>query len=373
MKDILVVGAGIAGATIARLLAENGFRVKVWEEKKFVSGTCYDTLDDNSYIQWYGSHIFRTNDVNIWDFLNSFSKFNIYQHKVLGYVDGQFVPVPFNLDSLYSLFPPKQADILCEKLIKYYGYDSSISVKDLLGSDDFQIRTLGNYIYDKIFKNYTFKQWGTVDVDDSVLASVPVRINKDGRYFNQTYQGVPSEGWTKLIEKMLNHKNIKVCMETSFDYSERADSLFEAVFYSGSLDRLFSYKYGRLPFRSLKFENQYNEDNKLLPSAVVNYPNDYDFTRVSCFNMLLPERKFKSSVWCYEYPSEIGEPLYPIKSLKSDELYGKYLKLAEKNKIIPIGRLGLYKYMDINATLKTSIQICNDFMEGKDGGRKEGL
>lgn len=359
MKEkYLVVGAGIAGSCIARRLADDGYSVDVYEKEKFVSGSCLDQISGKYYKQFFGAHIFRTNDKYIWDFLNRFGKFNTYQHKVLGFIDGVFVPIPFNFNSINALFPKKKANKIIDLLLKKYGFGSNVTISELIDSDDNEISELGNYIYEKVYKNYTQKQWGTESVDKSVLDTIPVRLNRDDRYFNCKYQGIPVNGFKCLIENMLKHPLIKVYKNKKFDLSYIKK--YKKIFYSGCVDELMGYKFGKLPYRSLSFDFDVYGKSYDMRSAVVNYPNNYDFTRILYFNKLLPERTFSKSCVCRESPvaHKVGEntPFYPIKNKDTDAIYNKYLCDIDTN-IIPIGRLGLYRYMDMNTTLKTSFEI----------------
>lgn len=357
-EKYLVVGSGIAGSCIARKLADDGYSVDVYEKEKFVSGSCLDEISGRYYKQFFGAHIFRTDDEEIWQFLNRFGKFNTYQHKVLGLIDGILAPIPFNFNSIELLFPKKKAEKLIDLLTKKYGFNSKVTISELIKSKDSEISELGNYVYEKVYKHYTQKQWGTEVVDKSILDAIPIRLNKDDRYFENKYQGIPVDGFKNLIENMLKHPLIKVYKNKKFDLS--CSNKYKKIFYSGCIDELMGYSFGKLPYRSLTFDFDIYNKNYDMSSAVVNYPNNYDFTRVLYFNKLLPEREFSKSCICKEIPTAYKEgenmPFYPIKSKENDILYNKYKRLLNK-KIIPIGRLGLYRYMDINTTLKTSLEI----------------
>ncbi len=214
----LVVGAGVSGAAVARLLAQAGQKVLVIDKKDHIAGNCYDYFDENNIcIHKYGSHIFHTNKEKVWVFLKNFADFNTYMHKVIAIIDGIETTIPFNINTLYDVFPQTLARRLEEKLLAKYQYGTRVAISQFQSQDDADLKFLANYIYEKVFESYSTKQWGKIP-DSSVTARVPVLINKDDRYFQDKYQGIPLGGYTKLVEKMLDHPNIKI--KLGVDYKD---------------------------------------------------------------------------------------------------------------------------------------------------------
>lgn len=356
-KQILIIGAGITGAVCARMLGESGHKITVLEKRPYIGGNCYDYKNENGiFIHKYGPHIFRTDNETLWAFLSRFTAWQPYHHKVEAYVDGKYLPVPFNLNSLYKALGYNAARI-GTKLIKRFAYGQKVSVFELLKENDPDIKSLGQFIYDKIFKNYTFKQWGLnlEELSPQVAAQVPVIITKQDGYFTEKYQAIPLNGYTKLFKNLLAHPNITVKLNTPFKHGDELG--FDTVIYTGPIDEFFGYKYGALPYRSLVFKAE------VLPcagfkqnTAVVNYPNDYDYTRITEYKHFLPIKTDKT-VLVYEYPLAYkngeNEPYYPIPTSENEELYKKYLAEAEKLKNFHFaGRLGAYKYYNMaNAAL----------------------
>ena len=223
-----------------------------------MAGNSYDYRDENGImIQKYGSHIFHTNSEKVWRYLKQFTDFNTYMHEVVGYIDGIETHIPFNFNTLYDVFPPTFAKRLEKKLLKKFEYNTKVPILEFQKQDDDDLKFLANYVYyEKVFLHYTTKQWGVKpeDVDGAVTARVPVYLSKDNRYFQDKYQGIPLEGYTKVIEKMLDHKNIKVKLNT--DFKTIKNKKFKKIFYTGSIDEYYDYKFGQLPYRSVyyKFE-----------------------------------------------------------------------------------------------------------------------
>ena len=249
---ILVVGAGFSGATIANLLAEKaGEKVLIIDKNSHIGGSCYDYRDKNGImIHAYGSHIFHTNSDKVWQYLKQFTDFNTYMHKVIGIVDGIETHIPFNFNSLYDVFPQSYAELLEHKLLDNFNINTKVPILQFQQQDDDDLKYLANYVYDKIFYHYTNKQWGVspVDVDDDVTARIPVYLSKDNRYFQDRYQGIPLEGYTNVIKNMLNNKNIKVKLNT--DFKSLNLKKFDKIFFTGSIDEFFKYKFGQLASRS---------------------------------------------------------------------------------------------------------------------------
>ena len=358
MKN-LIVGCGISGATMARLLAESGQEVVIIDSKDHIAGNIYDFYQDGICVHKYGTHIFHTSNKAVWDFISRFCQWYPYQHKVRGLIDGQIVPIPFNLNSLHALFPETIANKIEKKLLDNFGINVKVPILELRKKDDPDLQFLAQYIYDKIFLEYTLKQWGQTpdEIDPSVSGRVPVYISRDDRYFQDKYQGIPIGGYTKMIQNMLNHENITVKLNTPFDKSMTYDRLF----WSGSIDEFFDFKYGQLPYRSERFEFITYPFSKFQDVAVVNYPCNYNFTRIGEYKYFLNDQSSKTIV-SYEYP-EAFEPgkndrYYPISNTKTADLYTQYLELAQKNpNVYFFGRLGDYKYYDMDKAVARCLEL----------------
>ena len=272
--DYIIVGAGLAGSVLAERIAnELDKKVLIIEKRGHIGGNCYDHYDENSIlVHKYGPHIFNTDSKEVWNYLSQFTQWYLYQHEVLGFIDGKKVPVPFNLNTLKGLLSEGKARELEEKLVDKFGYNVKIPILELKEVEDEDLKLLTDFIYQKVFLNYTVKQWGMKpeELDPSVTGRVPVFISKDNRYFQNSYQGMPREGYTKMFEKMLSNENIKILLNTDFkevidaDFTINKIKLFGEEFkgkliFTGKIDEFFKYELGELPYRSLRFEFE-NED-----------------------------------------------------------------------------------------------------------------
>ncbi len=362
----LVVGAGFSGATIANLIATQlNEKVLIIDKKDHIAGNCYDYRDENGImIHKYGSHIFHTNNEKVWKYLKQFTDFNTYMHKVVGYLDGIETHIPFNFNTLYDVFPHSFAKRLEEKLLDVFEINTKVPILEFQKQDDDDLKFLANYVYEKIFLHYTTKQWGVSpnDVDGAVTARVPVYLSKDNRYFQDKYQGIPLNGYTKVIEKMLDNKNIKIKLNT--DYQTLKNKKFKRVFYTGPIDEFYNYKFGPLPYRSVNFKFETYDKEHYQSNACVNYPFNYDFTRIHEYKYYLDD-KSKKTVIAKEYSEafEIGknERYYPIPKDENTQLYQKYLNEAQNDKnIYFFGRLGDYKYYDMDKAIARAIELFEE-------------
>lgn len=360
---ILVVGAGFSGATIANLLADKSDeQVLVVDKKDHIGGNCYDYRDKNGImIHAYGSHIFHTNSEKVWTYLKQFTDFNTYMHKVIGILDGIETHIPFNFNTLYDVFPKSYAELLEHKLLDNFNINTKVPILEFQKQDDDDLKYLANYVYEKIFLEYTTKQWGVspTDVDGAVTARVPVYLSKDNRYFQDKYQGIPLNGYTEVIKNMLNHKNIRVQLNT--DYTVLNWKKFDKIFFTGSIDEFFGYKYGNLPYRSVNFKLETHDKEYYQSNACVNYPCNYDFTRIHEYKYYLDDKSSKTVI-AKEYSEdfELGknERYYPIPQDENFELYNKYLEEAEKlDNIYFLGRLGDYKYYNMDGAILRAIEL----------------
>lgn len=357
----LIVGCGISGAAMARLLAEKGEHVVIIDSKNHIAGNIYDYYQDGICVHKYGTHIFHTNNKDVWNFISRFCQWYPYQHKVCGLIDGQIAPIPFNLNTLHTVFPESLANKIEQKLLDNYGLNVKIPILELHKQQDKDLQFLAKYIYEKIFLEYTLKQWGQTpdEIDPSVSGRVPVYISRDNRYFQDKYQGIPIGGYTKMIEKMLDHPNIQIKLNTPFN----ANMEYERLWWTGSIDEFFEFQFGQLPYRSERFEFIKFPYKKFQETAVVNYPCNYEFTRIGEYKHFLNDQS-DDTIVSYEYPEAFEEGkndrYYPIANEQNAQLYRKYLSLAQtKKNIFFFGRLGDYKYYDMDKAVLRCLELFN--------------
>jgi UDP-galactopyranose mutase len=345
--DYLIVGAGFAGSVLAeRLATVLGQRVLIVDKRPHIGGNAYDRYDDSGVlIHPYGPHIFHTNSEDIFDYLSKFTEWRPYQHRVLASVDGQMVPMPINLDTINKLYGLSLTSFEVEKF-----FESVAEKKDeIKTSEDVVVSKVGRELYNKFFRGYTRKQWGLdpSELDASVTARVPTRTNRDDRYFADKFQAMPRHGYTRMFERMLAHPNIKVMLNC--DYRDIVDVIpWKHMVYTGPVDAFFDYKYGKLPYRSLRFEHVNVPKEQFQPVGTVNYPNDYGYTRISEFKHITGQEHPTTSV-VYEYPCAEGDPYYPVPRPENAELYKKYEAEAEATPNVTfVGRLATYRYYNMD-------------------------
>ncbi|TDA70349.1 MAG: UDP-galactopyranose mutase [Clostridia bacterium] len=364
----LIVGAGITGCTLAeRIASQLGQKVLVVERRDHIGGNAYDEYDAAGVlVHRYGPHVFHTSNRAVWDYLSQFTRWRPYQHRVLAVVDGKKVPVPFNLNSLYALFPARYAGKLEDTLISNYGFSASVPILELKEAGDMDLQVLAEYIYQRVFYGYTLKQWGLKpeELDPLVTGRVPVRVGRDDRYFQDAYQGIPMEGYTTMFRRMLKHPNIHVLLNA--DYKEIVEDVkFDRMIYTGSLDAFFDYAYGPLPYRSLWFDFVSFNEEWYQEVGTVNYPNEYDFTRITEYKHLAGQRVPWTAL-AYEYPEEYvpdrNEPYYPVPRQENYDRYLSYLKEARKlgNTVLFAGRLADYKYYNMDQAVAQALQLFEE-------------
>lgn len=380
MFDAIIVGGGCAGATIARKYADNGKKVLLIERRNHVAGNCYDEIDTKGVmIHKYGPHIFHTSDEDVMKFLSRFTEWHDYEHEVLANVYGQYIPVPFNLNTLNIVYGEEKAKVLEEKLVNTYGYGSKIPIMKLRENKDTDIQMIAEYVYNNIFLKYTMKQWGQTpnEVDASVTARVPVVISHDNRYFHDKYQKMPKDGFTKMFDNMLSSENIEVMLDTDAKELIKIDNNIVyykgeeykgEVFFTGQVDELFDYEYGRLPYRSLNFVFEQYDVEYFQPKSVINYTVDEEYTRITEFKYFLNQKTEGTTIIKeYSIPYEGKEGQIPYYSILNDDNIAKYNKYKAKADKIPnlhlVGRLAEYKYYNIDAIVKRAIEVSEKEMQ----------
>ncbi len=378
--DIWVAGAGYAGAVAARALAEQGKRVLVLERRDHIGGNAYDCLDGAGVlIHKYGPHIFHTNDRKVFDFLSRFTQWRRYQHRVIANIprdnpevvpahkvtDGRFfLPVPFNLDSLKNAFGEREGKRLGRKLLDAYPAQSQVTILELRQNPDPEVAAIADYVYEHVFVHYTMKQWGQTpeEIDPATTARVPVRLSQDDRYFQDAYQGMPLEGYTRMFERMLDHPNIEVRL--GVDARPLLKEAQGPVIYTGQADELFDFKFGPLPYRTLDFKFETLSQDCFQTHGTVNYTVDQDFTRITEFKHLtgqdLPGVTTIVKEYSRAYTGGEGEtPYYAIINPENNALYAKYRAEADKYPNLHLlGRLAEYKYYNMDAIAARALELA---------------
>ena len=354
-----MVGAGLAGAAAARLLAEAGRKVLVVDKRRQVGGNCFDYKNANNItVHRYGPHIFHTDDSNVWQFVRRFAQFHYYQHRVLSYVDGMHVPFPINTDTVAALFG---RELDCAGLADFLAGEVKVSRFDVPARNfrDAVVAQVGERLYELFFRNYTEKQWQQLpeNLSPELAQRIPIRSNRDSRYFADRFQGIPRQGYTRLVENMLQHDNIALLLGVDYlPLKTRFDA--DLVVYTGQLDAFFDYHYGPLGYRSVALEFVDMDCEYYQTAPVINYPNDYEWTRVTEFKYFLNEESRRSTV-LFEYPSAAGEPFYVTLSEENSAKRQQYLHevrtLEESGKYVFVGRLAEYKYYNMDQVIAAAM------------------
>ncbi|MDF2458913.1 MAG: putative UDP-galactopyranose mutase [Nitrospira sp.] len=377
MYDYLIVGAGFAGSVAAeRLAAGFGKRVLIVDKRPHIGGNAYDEYDDEGVlIHKYGPHIFHTNSRDVFEYLSRFTAWRPYQHRVLASVDGQLLPIPINLDTINRLYGLSLSSFELEEFFA----SKAEAIAQPRTSEDVIVGKVGRELYEKFFRKYTRKQWGLdpSELDAQVTARVPVRTNRDDRYFTDVYQAMPLQGYTRMFQRMLSHPNITVVLNA--DYRDiQSEIAFREMIFTGPIDEFFEYRYGQLPYRSLAFRFETLHQRIHQPAAVINHPNDYPYTRVTEFKYLTGQ-EHASTTLVYEYPQAEGDPYYPVPRPENAERYRQYeAAAADVHGVHFVGRLATYKYYNMDQVVAQSLSLCSnltgrrrqELMEVTDDGRR---
>jgi UDP-galactopyranose mutase len=365
MFDYLIVGAGFAGSVLAeRLATQANKKVLIIDKRDHIAGNAYDYYNnDGILVHKYGPHIFHTNSKDVFEYLSQFTDWRPYEHKVLGSVDGQLVPIPINLNTINTLYGLN----LCSSEVEDFFAARAEKVQRVKTSEDVVVSKVGRELYEKFFRGYTRKMWDLdpSELDASVTARVPTRTNKDDRYFTDTYQAMPLHGYTNMFSKMLSHPNIKIMLNT--DYKEIIDIIpFKNLIYTGPVDEYFNYCYGKLPYRSLEFKFETIDAEYFQPTGTVNYPNEQLYTRITDFKYLTGQKHHKTAI-VYEFPRAEGDPYYPVPKPENAELYKKYQQLAANmTNTYFVGRLATYKYYNMDQVVAQALTTFKKIIQGQE-------
>ena len=376
----VVIGAGLSGAVMAeRMASQLGWKVLVLEQRPHIGGNCYDEHDAAGVlIHRYGPHLFHTDKQHVWDYLSQFTKWRPYEHRVLSHIDGQLLPIPFNLTSIERCFPVEKAQAMTAALIAHFGEGARIPILQLKQESEPLLAELAEFIYQRAFVNYTCKQWGVTpeSISPEVTARVPVVVSRDDRYFTDPWQAVPVDGYTAMFGLMLTSPLIELRLATSMEKHVQLNwqqnnilldgKLFSGpVIYTGMLDQLIPEKHIQLPYRSLRFEHQYLSQTQFQPVTTINYPNEQAFTRITEFKHLTGQQHVGTSI-VYEYPCayESGkglEPYYPIFTEQAQQNYKLcHQHLTHFPQIVALGRLAEYRYFDMDDAVNNALENFNN-------------
>jgi UDP-galactopyranose mutase len=354
MYDYVIVGAGFAGCVLAeRLASQAGARVLILDKRNHIGGNAYDHYDQAGIlVHKYGPHIFHTNSKEVFGYLSAFTEWRNYQHKVLASVDGQLLPIPINLNTINSLYGLN----LSSDEVTGFLNDKAEKISPVLSSEDVVLSNVGGELYEKFFRGYTKKQWDLdpSELNASVTARIPTRNNKDNRYFTDTYQVMPLHGYTKMFEKMLDHPKIHIMLNTNYR-DILSEISYRKMIFTGPVDEYFDYCYGKLPYRSIDFKFETYDKEVFQETGTINYPNDYDFTRITEFKYLSGQKHAKTSV-VYEFPKADGDPYYPIPKPENAAKYEQYKQLAAlEADTYFVGRLATYKYYNMDQVVAQAL------------------
>ena len=369
MFDYMIVGAGLSGAVLAeRLATKSGKKVLLVEKRNHIGGNTFDYYNEEGIlIHKYGPHIFHTNSAEVFNYLSKFTKWRSYEHRVLASVDGLLVPIPINLNTINQLYG---LNLNCDEVDAFL--HSKAEKKDRIQtSEDAVVSKVGRQLYEKFFKGYTRKQWNLdpSELDASVTSRIPTRNNKDNRYFTDTYQAIPSYGYTCMFQNMLNNPNIKILLNT--DFKEIQDSIpYKKMIYTGPVDYFYNYRFGKLPYRSIEFKFETKDQEYFQQTGTVNYPNEHAYTRITEFKYLTGQKHSKTAI-VYEYPKDEGDPYYPVPRPENALLYKKHHSLAmQEENVYFAGRLATYKYYNMDQVVAQALTLYSKIEVSHEPGNR---
>lgn len=365
--DIIAVGAGISGATLAERYAQIGKKVLIIDKRNHIGGNCHDYTNEHGIrVSKYGPHYFHTNDEGVWKYLQNFSAWTPFEGKALSVVDGKKVPMPVNIDTVNTLF---NLNLQTEDEMKAWLATETIDIAEPKNSEESALRRIGKTLYEKMFKNYTTKQWDKdpKELEASVMDRIPVRFNHDDRYFTDTHQAYPVDGYTKIFEKMLD--NPLITIKTNTDWNDIKDTVtYDKLFFTGKVDSYFDEELGKLEYRSLRFEIETLDQEFYQDAVQENYPDiNIPFTRIVEYKRQTKQIHPKTTI-SKEFPTWEGEPYYPVPSEKNRSIYIKYqekAKALENKGIYFVGRLANYKYFNMDQAFRNALDLFQKLEPGK--------
>lgn len=376
MFDYIVVGCGLSGSIVARHFAEKNKKVLILEKRDHIAGNIYDFKDANEIlVQQYGPHIFHTNIRQVWEYVNRFAEWEDFCLECKVYMKGKFTPSPFNYQTIDDYFSEDKAEVIKENIRKTYGRSQKASIVDMLCSANPIVKEYAEFLFTHDYSLYTAKQWGIKpsDIDVSVLKRVPVLFSYKTGYFDDIFQAMPKHGYTSFVKNIVNHENVTIelnvnAMDRLTLDEERKRVLYEGrevlVIWTGALDELFQYCYGKLPYRSLRFEWRTAETDSFQEAPVVAYPEAEGYTRITEYRKLPVQNAQSKTTIAVEYPLPVeegsdAEPYYPIPTEKNQKVYEKYrVKAAQYENIRLCGRLAEYKYYNMDQIIESALQLC---------------
>lgn len=356
MYDFVIVGAGFSGSVLAeRLASDAGLKVLVVDKRNHIGGNAYDYYnEDGLLIHRYGPHIFHTNSPNVYNYLSGFTKWRPYEHKVLSCVKGQLLPMPINLDTVNKLY---NLNMTSEELVQYFAEVAEPKI-NISTSEDVIVSQIGRDLFEKFYLGYTKKQWDLYpsELSAAVTSRIPIRTDREDRYFTDKFQVMPLHGFTRMFENMLSHRNIHLLLKTDFR-DLKGQIPYKKLIFTGPIDEYFNYCYGKLPYRSLRFKYETLNREWFQEAAVINFPNDHLHTRITEYKYLTGQEHKKTTI-TYEFPCWDGDPFYPVPKPENQELYRKYELLAkEYPDLYFAGRLGTYRYYNMDQVVAQALTL----------------
>ena len=372
-KNIAIVGAGFSGAVIANQLAQAGYTVDVFESRPHIAGNCYSERDAETgvMVHVYGPHIFHTDNERAWEFVNRYAEFKPYVNRVKAITDNKVFTLPINLLTINQFFNKTMGPAEAQEFLQNLG---DKSIENPTTFEEQALRFVGRELYEAFFKTYTIKQWGLhpSELPASILKRLPVRFNYDDNYFNHKYQGMPADGYTALVQNILDVPGVTVHLSTAFDPLEKGN--YAHVFYSGPIDAWFKHEEGRLPYRTLDFET-FRADGDYQGNAVINYCDDEKkYTRITEHKHFSPWEKHEKTICYAEYSRQCEEkdvPYYPIRQTREKAQLELYVNKAKnEDNVTFVGRLGTYRYLDMDVTIHEALLTSDKFLETAKNGER---